>query len=430
MTDTSRRVATAIRAGRPRRELPAGDAMQAARVPLELVASLVENVPINVMYADRDMYIRYMNPAGLETLRTLEKYLPIRADEVVGSSLDIFHKSPSYQRKILSDERNLPRRAQIGLGPETLDLLVSPVLDAEGNYSGAMATWEVITDKLAMEQSQRESAEAMRSLLGRVADHAQALASAAEELTSTAAQMSANAEETSAQAQVVASASEEVAANLQSVASATEEMTASIAEIARNAADASRHAAVAVEEARETNTSISQLGSASSEVGKVVKLITTIADQTNLLALNATIEAARAGEAGKGFAVVAGEVKELARETAHATEDITERIGAIQTGAVGAVSAIERIGQTIDKANDMQNLIAAAVEEQSATTNEMTRSLSEASQGAYGITSNIAGVADAATSTAEGAAQTENAAGELSRLASELQRLVVEFSSS
>jgi methyl-accepting chemotaxis protein len=389
-----------------------------------VISSMVQNAPINMMFADREFVIRYMNPASLETLRKLEAYLPVRADNVVGSSLDVFHKQPSHQRKLLSDKANLPHRAHIQLGPETLDLLVTAITDDKGEYIGAMATWEVITERLALEARERAASDAMRALLAQIAEHAQALASASDELASTATQMSANAEETSTQARVVATASEEVAASLASVASGTEQMTASITEIARSASEASRSAGLAVAEAAETNETISTLGAASSEVGKVVKLITSIADQTNLLALNATIEAARAGDAGKGFAVVASEVKELARETAKATDDIIARITAIQEGTGSAVDAIARIGQTIAQVNEIQGTIAAAVEEQSATTKETTRSVNDASRGASEITANISGVAEAATSTARGAADTQRAASELSRLANELQALV------
>jgi methyl-accepting chemotaxis protein len=166
---------------------------------------------------------------------------------------------------------------------------------------------------------------------------------------------------------------------------------------------------------------------ASVEIGQVVKLITSIAQQTNLLALNATIEAARAGEAGKGFAVVANEVKELAKETAKATEDISAKIEAIQCDTTGAVGAIGRIAQTVGRVNEIQNTIATAVEEQTATTREIGRSVNEAAEGSTNINSNIAGVATAAGTTAAGAAETQRAAAELSRLASELQQLVTQF---
>ena len=193
--------------------------------------------------------------------------------------------------------------------------------------------------------------------------------------------MAANAEETSAQANVVSAASEQVSKNVQTVATGVEEMNSSIREIAKNATESARVAGQAVSAADTANKTISKLGESSSEIGKVIKVITSIAEQTNLLALNATIEAARAGEAGKGFAVVANEVKELAKETAKATEDIGHKIEAIQADTRGAVDSIQQIGKVIAQINDISNTIASAVEEQTATANEMSRNVGEAAKG-------------------------------------------------
>jgi methyl-accepting chemotaxis protein len=204
-------------------------------------------------------------------------------------------------------------------------------------------------------------------------------------------------------------------------------MSASIKEISKNAADAARVATSAVHIAENTNNTITKLGESSQEIGNVVKLITSIAQQTNLLALNATIEAARAGEAGKGFAVVANEVKELAKETTKATEDISQKIAAIQSDTQGAVSAIKQISDVINQINDISNTIASAVEEQTATTNEMGRNITEAAKGSTEIAQNITGVAQAAQSTSGGACQTQSASSELSKMAADLQTLVSRF---
>jgi methyl-accepting chemotaxis protein len=204
-------------------------------------------------------------------------------------------------------------------------------------------------------------------------------------------------------------------------------MGASIREIAGNANEAARVAQQAVKVADVTNQTISKLGESSCEIGKVIKVITSIAEQTNLLALNATIEAARAGEAGKGFAVVANEVKELAKETAKATEDIGQKIDAIQSDTRSAVDAIREISQIIGQINDISNTIASAVEEQTATTSEISRNVAEAAKGSGEIAQNITSVASAAQSTTQGAGNTQQASAELSRMAAELQQLVSRF---
>ncbi|HKT87242.1 MAG TPA: methyl-accepting chemotaxis protein [Candidatus Sulfotelmatobacter sp.] len=276
---------------------------------------------------------------------------------------------------------------------------------------------------LALNQMKNSLNEVIRS----IADTAQHVASASEQLSAGSQQISANSEETSAQASVVATAAQQVSQNLQSVSTGAEEMTSTIQSIASNAHEAATIASKAVQTAQAANTTVGKLGESSAEIGEVIKVITAIARQTNLLALNATIEAARAGEAGKGFAVVANEVKELAKQTAKATDDIGQKITAIQTDTKSAVDAIGTIGSVIAQVNDISGTIATAVEEQSATTNEMTRNVADAAKGSGEITNNIAGVAEAARGTSTNAQESQKAANELAEMALQLRNLVEQF---
>ncbi|MGB9470355.1 MAG: methyl-accepting chemotaxis protein [Candidatus Acidiferrum sp.] len=607
------------------------------------VQSMVENAPVNLMCADMDLRVQYMNIAARETLRKIEQFLPVKVDEVIGKPIDIFHKNPDHQRAMLATDKHLPHETQIQVGDERMHLRVSAVYDQNRKYIGPMVTWEVVTEKLRREEEIKETSsntealnkvlaaisqattvteaaqaslqtvkdafgwaygsywkveardnalrfmvesgsvneefrrvtteaifregeglsgrawksrdlyfvedladlkdcvrapvarragvksaiafpvqmggklagtmdffsletqlspqrmEALRNV-GRIvsgaferiatagneqreqlvlrekvnnilevvqaaakgdltrevtvkgqdavgqmgeglneflaslrasvtgiARNSQSLAAASEQLSSVSQQMSANAEETSSQANVVTAASEEVNKNLQTVASATEEMSASIKDIAKNASEAAKVSNSAVGIADKANQTVTKLGQSSAEIGEVIKVITSIAQQTNLLALNATIEAARAGEAGKGFAVVANEVKELAKETAKATEDISREIETIQTDTKESVDAIGIISGIINQINDISATIASAVEQQNATTNEMARNIGEAANGSGEITKNIAGVAEAAQSTSHGAGDSQKAAHELAKMSNDLKELTARF---
>lgn len=253
------------------------------------------------------------------------------------------------------------------------------------------------------------------------------VANASEEFSAVSQQISANSEETSAQANVVSTATEQVDRGLRTVATATEEMTASIREIAKNTTEAAKVADGAMRTALETNAVVAKLGESSAEIGQVIKVITSIAQKTDLLALNATVEAARAGEVGAGFAVVANEVKELAKQTAAATEDISRRIETIQADAKSAVEAIGSISTVIGRVNTISGTIASAVEEQSATTAEMSRNVAEAARGAAEVSQNIQGVAEAAQSTSHGATDSQKAAKSLAQMSTHLRGLVGRF---
>ena len=267
----------------------------------------------------------------------------------------------------------------------------------------------------------------IRRTVGTIGGSAISLADAAEQMSAVSTRIAGSAETTSAQAQTVSSAAEEISRSVETVSAGSEEMGAAIREISQNASEAAQVAGNAVILASTTSTTVNKLSESSAEIGNVIKVITAIAEQTNLLALNATIEAARAGEMGKGFAVVASEVKDLAQETARATEDISRRVQAIQTDTTEAVVAIEEITRVIGRISDFQTTIASAVEEQTATTGEMNRSVGEAATGTAQIAHTITGVAESARLTSQGVAETEHATGELRRMAAELTSLVSEF---
>lgn len=299
--------------------------------------------------------------------------------------------------------------------------VINGQLGGQAVVEGVNGTWKELTDNVNL------MAANLTDQVKQIAHVAIALSNASEHLTLESQTMGATAEETSVQAVTVSTAAEQVSTNTQSVAIGMEQMHASIKEIAKSAAEATTVATTAVTTAETTNQTIAQLGVSSAEIGKIVKMITSIAQQTNLLALNATIEAARAGEAGKGFAVVANEVKELAKQTANATEDISQKVEAIQGDTKHSVDAIAQITTIIHQINDFQTTIASAVEEQTATTNEISRNINQVSLGSKEIARNITGVADAAQNTAQSASNTQNSALELSKTASELQQLVGQF---
>ncbi len=366
---------------------------------------------------------------NIECLRTNLKALITDADILVKAALVGSLSTRADATKHNGDYRKIVEGVN-----HTLDAVIGPLNDfahvldalasgdltvtAEKQYAGDFEEFKKSVNTLGIQ---------VRNAMQQIGRNTAALVASAEQLNQLSQQMTANADETATQANVVSAASEQVSKNVQTVATGADEMGASIKEIAKNTSEATRIATAAVSTAESTNATIQKLGQSSAEIGQVIKVITTIAQQTNLLALNATIEAARAGEAGKGFAVVANEVKELAKETAKATEDISGKIEAIQSDTKAAVEAIGEIGTVINQINDIQNTIASAVEEQSATTNEISRNLAEAAKGGMDITRNITGVAEAAHSTTAGASETQKSAKGLESMAAELQELVSQF---
>ncbi|MEK9754740.1 MAG: methyl-accepting chemotaxis protein, partial [Rhodospirillaceae bacterium] len=271
------------------------------------LAIMVDTMAINVLTSDPNTFaINYANTTSVETLRQLEHLLPVKADAIVGTNIDVFHKDPKHQRRILADPANLPYTAKIRVGPEHLDLKVTAVIDKTGHYIGPMLTWQVVT-------RQAEMADNFERSVGKVVE---GISTAAAEMKSQAAAMAASADQTNELATSVAVAAEEATVNVQAVSAAAEKLTSSISEISCQVSASTEITQRATVQAERTDEQIQGLAEAANRIGEVVSLITDIAEQNNLLALNATIEAARAGEAGKGFAVVASEVKNLANQTA------------------------------------------------------------------------------------------------------------------
>ncbi|MGD0548551.1 MAG: methyl-accepting chemotaxis protein [Terracidiphilus sp.] len=299
----------------------------------------LDALPVNAMFCDRELVLRYLNRASRKTLGTLQQHLPCPVDQIVGQSIHIFHRNRENIDKILGNKQyqgrhQLPHKATIALGPVMLDLEVEPMIDARGEFVGACVVWGVSTQgKL---EALRAAQETQRADI------------------------------------------EHLNGNLQMVATATHEIESSIAEIAHNAVDVSQATEKSRTASAESKTAIESLRVSSSGVAKVAGLIASIATQTSVLALNANIEAARAGAHGKGFAVVASEVRKLAEQTASATAEIQAKVTTISADLTIALRAIDQIARQTEELSGLSQQMASAAEEQHLATQEMARNLERA----------------------------------------------------
>jgi methyl-accepting chemotaxis protein len=320
------------------------------------------------------------------------------------------------------DVPGMARRDEVGAMARTLQVFKDNMLRAD------RLTTEQDEIRVRAATDQREAMSRMANEFeASVRGVVESVSTASHELQSSAQAMTTTAEQTNLQSNTVAEASGRATSNVQTVAAAAEQLSASIAEIGRQVTQANSIASKAVAEAAQTNQSVQGLSAAAQAIGDVVKLISDIAGQTNLLALNATIEAARAGEAGRGFAVVASEVKNLASQTARATEEIASKIGEIQSATGHSVAAIQGIGSVIDEISHISSTIAAAIEQQTAATQEIARNVQEASQGTTEVSTNIAGVSQAAGETGRAAEQVLMAASGLGKQSEILREQVNRF---
>jgi len=383
-----------------------------------LLGQVTELLPQAIMLADRkSLLIQYMNPEAQKLFRSIEGFLPCPADVMVGKCIDIFHRDPAHQRRFLAVKSNLPATAQFKAGEKHISFSAYALDNAQGEWEQIMVSWNDITDET-------ELAASFESQIGGVV---QELIASTGQMQASSETLTSVAEESSAQVAAVTQNVNEAANNVATVASAAEELYASIAEINRQVGEAVNMSEKAASEAEDSNAVMQRLAQASQEIGEVIRVITDIAEKTDLLALNASIEAARAGDAGRGFAVVASEVKELASQTAQATERISQQISGIQSESRQAAEAIAHIGKVIARTNEINRAISAAADEQNQATREIAQSAQYASEATHNVIAAIGGVSEAAEDTGRAAGEVLEVSNSMRGKSDLLNRQVTEF---
>ena len=380
---------------------------------------MIEQLPVGVMTAEPagDFRITYLNAEARQILETVQDALGVKVDNLIGQSIDVVDTDARRQRDLVADPANLPHRARVGLGPETLDVRISAMYDRDGAYAGPLLTWHRVTGQVRLVHQFEESVGTIARTVAESADGMRQAASVMRESAITAGERTL----------AVSTASDQASQSVSTAAAGAEEVAASVAEIARQVAESAQIAGMAVAEAQATDASVSSLSEAANRISAVVRLISDIAARTNLLALNATIEAARAGDAGKGFAVVAGEVKNLATQTAKATQEIGGQIAAMQQATSQAVTALRSISGTIQRMNEIASVIAGSVETQGEATQSIAQAVQHAAAGTAEVNSNIATVSQVVEETGNRAGGVLEAATEMTRQAAVLKNEVANF---
>jgi methyl-accepting chemotaxis protein len=382
-------------------------------------SQMIEQLPVGVMTAEPsgDFRITYLNAEARSILETVQAHIGAPVGSMVGQSIDVFHRSAGEQRRIVADPANLPHQVRIVIGPETLDLRISAIMDRFGAYVGPLLTWRRMTGQARLVDRFEKSVGAIAHTVAEAADGMQGAATVMRQSTVDAGWRIA----------AVSSASDQAARNVSTAAAGAEQVAVSVSEIARQVAESARIAANGVAEAQATDASIGGLNEAADRISTVIALIGEIAGRTNLLALNATIEAARAGEAGKGFAVVAGEVKNLATQTAKATEEIGGQIAAMQHATNQAVVALRSISATIQRMDDIAGIIATSVDQQGAATQSIAQAVQHAAAGTAEVNSNIAAVTEVVEEAGSRAGGVLEAATAMAEQAAVLKQEVAAF---